>query len=274
MQAAAAQFVGTHDFSGALRVRVQRRRPRRHRADNYRLYCCTEAATRLSISVTADGYLYNMVRILAGTLADAGSCASARRRASPPCWKAATAAGPGRRCPQRGCFWRRSSIRNWTMFKRRSVGAGRASTPRGASRSARHGFCMQGRGMPRPAACPQAPALPYTCDTVTEGGPPHEQGGQRTAGAAAAVLAREQRRAPERRVSAAPDRARTPAHRCPQPVRRGDSPPSRNVLSPAVRADRRAAQIPDAALQAAPAAAAHRPSIVIIIVLAAGRSPL
>ena len=42
MQAAAAQFIGTHDFFRTLRVRVQRRRPRGYRADDYRLYCCTE----------------------------------------------------------------------------------------------------------------------------------------------------------------------------------------------------------------------------------------
>ena len=42
MQAAAAQFIGTHDFFRPLRVRVQRRRPRGYRADNYGLYCCTK----------------------------------------------------------------------------------------------------------------------------------------------------------------------------------------------------------------------------------------
>lgn len=71
MQAAAAAFVGTHDFlalcasgSGVAA-----------RGDTVRTITrCTvdRSGDRFVITVTADGYLYNMVRILAGTLVEAG----------------------------------------------------------------------------------------------------------------------------------------------------------------------------------------------------------
>lgn len=71
MQAAAAQFTGTHDFmalcasgSGAAA-----------HGDTVRtVTCCTVGRTgrRFTVTVTADGYLYNMVRILAGTIVEAG----------------------------------------------------------------------------------------------------------------------------------------------------------------------------------------------------------
>lgn len=71
MQAAAAQFVGTHDFqalcasgSGAAA-----------HGDTVRTITrCTvqQQGETVVITVTADGYLYNMVRILAGTLVEAG----------------------------------------------------------------------------------------------------------------------------------------------------------------------------------------------------------
>ncbi|MFR3791008.1 MAG: tRNA pseudouridine(38-40) synthase TruA [Blautia massiliensis (ex Durand et al. 2017)] len=71
MQAAAAQFVGTHDFlalcasgSGVAA-----------RGDTVRTISACGVERRgeyLTITVTADGYLYNMVRILAGTLVEAG----------------------------------------------------------------------------------------------------------------------------------------------------------------------------------------------------------
>lgn len=116
MRAAAAQFIGTHDFSALC---ASGSSAAAHGDTVRTITDCTviQNGDLFTISVTADGYLYNMVRILAGTLADAG-LASGRRRASPPCWKAETDAGPGRRCPQRGCFWKRSITRNWMMFKR------------------------------------------------------------------------------------------------------------------------------------------------------------
>ena len=56
MQRAAAHFVGTHDFLALCAA-------------------CTVARSGedIAITVTADGYLYNMVRILAGTLCEAGA---------------------------------------------------------------------------------------------------------------------------------------------------------------------------------------------------------
>ena len=55
------------------------------------------------ITVTADGYLYNMVRILAGTLLEVG-----QHRLKPEdirtFWKAGTAARPAQRCRPRGLF--------------------------------------------------------------------------------------------------------------------------------------------------------------------------
>ena len=71
MQAAADQFVGTHDFlalcaSGSSVAA---------RGDTVRTItrCTVEKNENyIIITVTADGYLYNMVRILAGTLVEAG----------------------------------------------------------------------------------------------------------------------------------------------------------------------------------------------------------
>ena len=71
MQAAAEWFVGTHDFlalcaSGSSVAAY---------GDTVRTItrCTVErAGDRVTITVTADGYLYNMVRILAGTLVEAG----------------------------------------------------------------------------------------------------------------------------------------------------------------------------------------------------------
>ena len=54
MQAAAQQFVGTHDFLALCAAG-------------------SSAAAHVDIEVTADGYLYNMVRILAGTLCEVGA---------------------------------------------------------------------------------------------------------------------------------------------------------------------------------------------------------
>lgn len=71
MQQAAGEFVGTHDFlalcasgSGAAA-----------RGDTVRTitHCSVQkSGDAVTITVTADGYLYNMVRILAGTLVEIG----------------------------------------------------------------------------------------------------------------------------------------------------------------------------------------------------------
>ena len=71
MQAAAAQFVGTHDF---LALCASGSSVAAHGDTVRTITDCTvvQNGDLFTISVTADGYLYNMVRILAGTLADAG----------------------------------------------------------------------------------------------------------------------------------------------------------------------------------------------------------
>ena len=70
MQAAAAQFIGTHDFSALC---ASGSSAAAHGDTVRTITDCTvvQNGDLFTISVTADGYLYNMVRILAGTLADA-----------------------------------------------------------------------------------------------------------------------------------------------------------------------------------------------------------
>ena len=71
MQAAAAQFIGTHDFSALC---ASGSSAASHGDTVRTITDCTvvQNGDLFTISVTADGYLYNMVRILAGTLVDAG----------------------------------------------------------------------------------------------------------------------------------------------------------------------------------------------------------
>ena len=71
MQAAAAQFVGTHDFAALC---ASGSGAAAHGDTVRTITDCTvlQIGNRFTISVTADGYLYNMVRILAGTLVEAG----------------------------------------------------------------------------------------------------------------------------------------------------------------------------------------------------------
>ena len=71
MQATAAQFVGTHDFSALC---ASGSSAAAHGDTVRTITDCTviQSGDLFTISVTADGYLYNMVRILAGTLVQAG----------------------------------------------------------------------------------------------------------------------------------------------------------------------------------------------------------
>ena len=71
MQAAAQQFVGTHDF---LALCASGSAVAAHGDTVRTITQCTvsRSGDRFVITVTADGYLYNMVRILAGTLVEAG----------------------------------------------------------------------------------------------------------------------------------------------------------------------------------------------------------
>ena len=71
MQAAAQQFVGTHDFAALC---ASGSSAAAHGDTTRTITECNvvQSGNHFVISVTADGYLYNMVRILAGTLVEAG----------------------------------------------------------------------------------------------------------------------------------------------------------------------------------------------------------
>ena len=71
MQAAAQQFVGTHDFA-ALCASGSSAAAHGDTARTITECNVVQNGNHFVISVTADGYLYNMVRILAGTLVEAG----------------------------------------------------------------------------------------------------------------------------------------------------------------------------------------------------------
>lgn len=71
MQAAAQKFVGTHDFA-ALCASGSSAAAHGDTARTITECNVVQSGNYLVISVTADGYLYNMVRILAGTLVEAG----------------------------------------------------------------------------------------------------------------------------------------------------------------------------------------------------------
>ena len=72
MQAAAQQFVGTHDF---LTLCAAGSSAAAHGDTVRTITDChvTRRGDEVDIEVTADGYLYNMVRILAGTLCEVGA---------------------------------------------------------------------------------------------------------------------------------------------------------------------------------------------------------
>ena len=71
MQAAAQKFVGTHDFA-ALCASGSSAAAHGDTARTITECNVVQSGNHFVISVTADGYLYNMVRILAGTLVEAG----------------------------------------------------------------------------------------------------------------------------------------------------------------------------------------------------------
>lgn len=71
MQAAAQQFVGTHDFA-ALCASGSSAAAHGDTVRTITECNVVQSGNHFVISVTADGYLYNMVRILAGTLVEAG----------------------------------------------------------------------------------------------------------------------------------------------------------------------------------------------------------
>ena len=72
MKKAAAAFVGTHDFKGFMASGGQQKTTVRT------IRVCTAERDEntpelIKITVEADSFLYNMVRIIAGTLADVGT---------------------------------------------------------------------------------------------------------------------------------------------------------------------------------------------------------
>lgn len=71
MNEAAARFVGTHDFMALCAAGSS---AAAHGDTVRTITDChvTRSGSEVTISVTADGYLYNMVRILAGTLCEVG----------------------------------------------------------------------------------------------------------------------------------------------------------------------------------------------------------
>ena len=71
MQECAAQFVGQHDFSALC---ASGSSAAAHGDTVRTITDCSvvQSGNMFTISVTADGYLYNMVRILAGTIVEAG----------------------------------------------------------------------------------------------------------------------------------------------------------------------------------------------------------
>lgn len=69
MQAAAAAFVGEHDFAGFCSAHTQAETTVR---TVYDVNVDKISDKELVISVTGNGFLYNMVRIIAGTLIDVG----------------------------------------------------------------------------------------------------------------------------------------------------------------------------------------------------------
>lgn len=110
MQAAAERFVGTHDF---LALCASGSSVAAHGDTVRTITRCTveRAGDRVTITVTADGYLYNMVRILAGTLVEAGL-----HKRTPESIPALLASRDrrrlGRPCPPKACFWRMWRTRN------------------------------------------------------------------------------------------------------------------------------------------------------------------
>ena len=102
MQAAAAQFVGTHDFmalcSAGSSVAAK--------GDTVRtIYDCQveRSGAYVTITVSANGYLYNMVRILAGTLVQAGT-GQLRPEQIPGILQSRDRANAGPTLPAKGLF--------------------------------------------------------------------------------------------------------------------------------------------------------------------------
>ncbi len=94
MQAAANMLAGEHDFKSFCSVRTQVTDTVR---TVYKIEVTRNDDDIITIRVTGNGFLYNMVRIIAGTLM-AWEQATYRQRICPPFWRQRTG---GRQGPRR-----------------------------------------------------------------------------------------------------------------------------------------------------------------------------
>lgn len=102
MRAGAAGLVGTHDFFTFCANRQMKKSTVR----TLRRLDITQEDAELRFTLTADGFLYHMARILVGTLWRS-ALAGARQRACPHCSTPAAVRWQGRRPRQRACgSWR------------------------------------------------------------------------------------------------------------------------------------------------------------------------
>jgi tRNA pseudouridine38-40 synthase len=73
MQQAAQHFVGTHDFASFEAAGSERKTSVRH-VTELTLRCSADnQATTIQIDIRADGFLYNMVRNIVGSLVEVGA---------------------------------------------------------------------------------------------------------------------------------------------------------------------------------------------------------
>lgn len=72
MRQAAARFVGKHDFASFQASGAERKSTVRHVTDCQVIDQSTDQYCRIAIEIHADGFLYNMVRNIVGTLIEVG----------------------------------------------------------------------------------------------------------------------------------------------------------------------------------------------------------
>jgi tRNA pseudouridine38-40 synthase len=99
MQKAAALFIGRHNFQSFTSSKMKKKSMER---DIYSIDFKTEGS-RIDIYCTADGFLYNMVRIIVGTLIDVG-CGRLEPEAIPDILKSKVRSNAGITAPSHGLF--------------------------------------------------------------------------------------------------------------------------------------------------------------------------
>ena len=72
MQAAATYFIGSHDFSAFCANKHIKKSTVRH----IHSFCIERIGPEIQFSVTGNGFLHHMVRIMVGTLLEVGICDS------------------------------------------------------------------------------------------------------------------------------------------------------------------------------------------------------